>query len=115
MVVLVGSVRPGRAFRARWTGDEAPTARFFGCSSHVRTAHSATTAGCLGAPSAKFHRPPWRWRRQRQPWELADTATHRFGSILDAYVGVRPLVTSTFKVANETAEPTERDAKRVAR
>jgi hypothetical protein len=54
-------------------------------------------------------------RRHRQAWELAEVATHRLGSILDAYVAVKPLITSAFHSVDETAEPTERDAKRVAR
>lgn len=54
-------------------------------------------------------------RRHRQAWELAEVATHRLGSMLDAYVAVKPLVTSTFRSVDETAEPTEREAKRQAR
>ena len=54
-------------------------------------------------------------RRHRDAWELAEVATHRLGSILDAYVAVKPLVTSAFRTVDETAEPTEREAKRVAR
>lgn len=54
-------------------------------------------------------------RRYRAAWELAEDATHRLGSLLDAYVAVKPLVTSTFHTVDETAEPTERDAKRQAR
>lgn len=54
-------------------------------------------------------------RRYRQAWELAEVATHRLGSILDAYVAVKPLVASAFRTVNESAEPTEREAKRVAR
>jgi hypothetical protein len=54
-------------------------------------------------------------RRHRQAWELAEAATHRLGSILDAYVAVKPLVTSAFRPVDETAEPTEREAKRQAR
>jgi hypothetical protein len=54
-------------------------------------------------------------RRHRQAWELAEVATHRLGSILDAYVAVKPLVASAFRAVDETAEPTEREAKRVAR
>jgi hypothetical protein len=37
------------------------------------------------------------------------------GGILDAYVGVKPLVVSTFSTVDETAEPSEREAKRMAR
>ncbi|HKY38433.1 MAG TPA: hypothetical protein VJN18_20965 [Polyangiaceae bacterium] len=54
-------------------------------------------------------------RRYRQAWELAEVATHRLGSILDAYVAVKPLVTTAFRAVDETAEPTEREAKRQAR
>jgi hypothetical protein len=54
-------------------------------------------------------------RRHRQAWELAELATHRLGSILDAYVAVKPLVASTFRAVDESAEPTEREAKRLAR
>ena len=54
-------------------------------------------------------------RRHRQAWELAEVATHRLGSILDAYVAVKPLITSAFRAVDETAEPTEREAKRLAR
>lgn len=54
-------------------------------------------------------------RRHRQAWELAELATHRLGSILDAYVAVKPLVTSAFRAVDETAEPSEREAKRAAR
>lgn len=54
-------------------------------------------------------------RRHRQAWELAELATDRLGSILDAYVAVKPLVASTFRTVDESAEPTEREGKRVAR
>jgi hypothetical protein len=54
-------------------------------------------------------------RRQRQAWELAERATHRLGGILDAYVAVKPLVASTFDTVDESAEPSEREAKRIAR
>jgi hypothetical protein len=54
-------------------------------------------------------------RRYRQAWELAETATHRLGGVLDAYVAVKPLVTSTFGAVDETAEPSERETKRIAR
>ncbi len=54
-------------------------------------------------------------RRHREAWELAELATHRLGSILDAYVAVKPLVASTFRSVDESAEPTEREAKRAAR
>ena len=54
-------------------------------------------------------------RQQRKAWELAETATHRLGSILDAYVGVKPLVMSAFDTVDEAAEPSERAAKRLAR
>jgi hypothetical protein len=54
-------------------------------------------------------------RRHRDAWETAELATHRLGGILDAYVGVKPLVVSTFNAVDETAEPNEREAKRMAR
>ena len=54
-------------------------------------------------------------RRHRQAWELAEMATHRLGSILDAHVAVKPLITSAFGAVDETAEPSEREAKRMAR
>jgi len=54
-------------------------------------------------------------RQQRQAWELAEVATHRLGGILDAYVGVKPLVVSAFDTVDEAAEPSEREAKRLAR
>jgi hypothetical protein len=54
-------------------------------------------------------------RRHREAWELAELSTHRLGGILDAYVGVKPLVTSTFDMVDETAEPSERAQKRLAR
>jgi hypothetical protein len=54
-------------------------------------------------------------RRHRQAWEVAEVATHRLGGILDAYVGVKPLVVSAFAAVDETAEPSEREAKRLAR
>jgi hypothetical protein len=37
------------------------------------------------------------------------------GGILDAYVAVKPLVASAFNAVDESAEPSEREAKRVAR
>ncbi len=54
-------------------------------------------------------------RRHRQAWELAEVATHRLGGILDAYVAVKPLVASAFSTVDETAEPSEREQKRLAR
>jgi hypothetical protein len=54
-------------------------------------------------------------QRHRQAWELAEVATHRLGGILDAYVAVKPLVTNAFEAVDEAAEPSEREAKRVAR
>jgi hypothetical protein len=54
-------------------------------------------------------------RQLRRAWELAELATHRLCSILDAYVAVKPLVTASLSAVDETAEPTEREAKRVAR
>ena len=37
-------------------------------------------------------------RRHRDAWELAEVATHRLGGLLDAYVGVKPLVASAFEI-----------------
>jgi hypothetical protein len=54
-------------------------------------------------------------RRHRQAWELAEVATHRLGSILDLYVTVKPLVAAAFRAVDESAEPSEREAKRVSR
>ena len=54
-------------------------------------------------------------RRHREAWELAEVATHRLGGILDAYVAVKPLVVSAFATVDESAEPSEREAKRLAR
>ena len=54
-------------------------------------------------------------RRHRDAWELAEVATHRLGGLLDAYVGVKPLVASAFDAVDEAAEPSEREAKRIAR
>lgn len=54
-------------------------------------------------------------RRYRQAWEQAELATHRLGSILDAYVAVKPLVASSFRAVDESAEPIDREAKRQAR
>jgi hypothetical protein len=54
-------------------------------------------------------------RRHRDAWELAEVTTHRLGGILDAHVAVKPLVASAFRTVDQTAESTERDAKRVAR
>ena len=54
-------------------------------------------------------------RPHRRAWELAELATHRLGGILDAYVGVKPLVVSAFDTVDEAAEPSEREAKRLAK
>ena len=54
-------------------------------------------------------------RRHRQAWELAEVATHRLGGILDAYVAVKPLISSAFSAVDESAEPSDREAKRLAR
>lgn len=54
-------------------------------------------------------------RPNRRAWELAELATHRLGGILDAYVAVKPLVASAFATVDESAEPSEREAKRRAR
>jgi hypothetical protein len=62
---------------------------------------------------AKASRPGT--RRQRQAWELAEQATHRLGSLLDAYVAVKPLIASAFTTVDESAQPTEQETKRLAR
>ncbi|MES1185083.1 MAG: hypothetical protein ABUL60_14820 [Myxococcales bacterium] len=54
-------------------------------------------------------------RGHRQAWELAEVATRRLGGILDAYVAVKPLVVSAFATVDESGEPSEREAKRLAR
>ncbi|HYJ09330.1 MAG TPA: hypothetical protein VEX18_09975 [Polyangiaceae bacterium] len=54
-------------------------------------------------------------RRHRQAWELAEVSTHRLCGLLDAYVGVKPLVTAALVAVDETAEPNEREAQRRAR
>jgi hypothetical protein len=54
-------------------------------------------------------------RRHRQAWELAEQATHRLGGLLDAYVAVKPLVSAAFSTVDETAQPTEQEARRLAR
>lgn len=54
-------------------------------------------------------------RRHREAWQLAELATHRLGGLLDAYVAVKPLVASAFDTVDETAEPSERETRRVAR
>lgn len=54
-------------------------------------------------------------RRHRDAWEMAELATHRLCGLLDAYVAVKPLVVSTFSAVDESAEPSEREAKRIAR
>lgn len=54
-------------------------------------------------------------RRHREAWQLAELATHRLGGLLDAFVAVKPLVSSAFATVDETAEPSEREAKRLAR
>lgn len=42
-------------------------------------------------------------RQQREAWELAELATRRLGYIVDAYVGVKPLITSAFDRVDQTA------------
>jgi len=54
-------------------------------------------------------------KQQRRAWELAELATHRLGGLLDAYVGVKPLVVSAFDTVDEAAEPSERESKRMAK
>jgi hypothetical protein len=54
-------------------------------------------------------------RQMRDAWERAELATRRLGYLIDAYTGVKPLVESAFTLVDPTAEPSEREAKRVAR
>ena len=54
-------------------------------------------------------------RRYRQAWEVAEVATHRLGSMLDPYVGVKPLIVSAFSAVDESAETNEQEAKRLSR
>lgn len=54
-------------------------------------------------------------RGHREAWQLAELATHRLVGILDAFVGVRPLITAALPAVDESAEPSEREAKRLAR
>lgn len=42
-------------------------------------------------------------RAHRDAWELAEVATRRLGSLVDAYVGVKPLIASVFDRVDETA------------
>ncbi len=42
-------------------------------------------------------------RAQREAWELAELATRRLGYIVDAYVGVKPLIAAAFEAVDETA------------
>jgi hypothetical protein len=61
---------------------------------------------------AKTARTP---RQMNDAWELAERATRTLGYMLDAYVGVRPLVEPAFSLVDQSVVPAERDAKRVAR
>jgi hypothetical protein len=42
-------------------------------------------------------------RQHRDAWELAEVATRRLGDIVDAYVGVKPLIASAFGHVDQTA------------
>lgn len=42
-------------------------------------------------------------KQQREAWELAELATRKLGYLVDAYVGVKPLITSAFDVVDQTA------------
>ena len=42
-------------------------------------------------------------RQYRAAWELAELATRKLGYIVDAYVGVKPLITAAFDRVDETA------------
>lgn len=42
-------------------------------------------------------------RQHREAWELAEVATSRLGGIVDAYVGVKPLIASAFDAVDQTA------------
>ncbi len=51
-----------------------------------------------------------RTRQHREAWEVAEVATRRLGGILDAYVGVKPLMVWAFATVDESAEPSDREA-----
>jgi hypothetical protein len=61
---------------------------------------------------AKHARGP---KQLNAAWEKAERATRTLSFMLDAYVGVRPLIESTFNLVDQSAEPSEREAKRKAR
>ena len=42
-------------------------------------------------------------RAQREAWELGELATRRLGYVVDAYVGVKPLIAAAFEAVDETA------------
>jgi hypothetical protein len=42
-------------------------------------------------------------KQHDEAWELAEVATRRLGSLVDNYVGVRPLITSTFDAVDQTS------------
>jgi hypothetical protein len=42
-------------------------------------------------------------RQHHEAWELAEIATRKLGGLVDAYVGVRPLITSAFDAVDQTA------------
>lgn len=42
-------------------------------------------------------------RAHREAWELAEVATSRLGGIVDAYVGVKPLIAAAFDRVDKTA------------
>lgn len=42
-------------------------------------------------------------KRHDEAWELAEVATRRLGSLVDNYVGVRPLITSTFDAVDQSS------------
>lgn len=61
---------------------------------------------------AKTARGP---KQLRDAWERAEVATRRLGYMIDAFTGVKPLIESAFSVVDQTAEPSERETKRLAR
>lgn len=53
--------------------------------------------------------------RHREALQLAELGTHRPGGILDAFVAVKPLITAALPAIDETAEPSERESRQLAR
>jgi hypothetical protein len=55
------------------------------------------------AARARGHRQRPAAGAHREAWELAEVATSRLGGIVDAYVGVKPLIASAFDAVDQTA------------